>query len=76
MHADIHIQDQTIVINNSDQLHGHTVKATDLRQGAALVIAGLLCKGYTTVTNISYIQRGYEDIVKDLAGVGAQVKYI
>lgn len=76
LHADIHIQDQTIVINNSDQLHGHTVKATDLRQGAALVIAGLLCKGYTTVTNISYIQRGYEDIVKDLAGVGAQVKYI
>jgi UDP-N-acetylglucosamine 1-carboxyvinyltransferase len=52
------------------------VKASDLRQGAALVVAGMISKGYTTVTDISYIERGYEDIVRDLQGVGVQISYV
>ena len=67
---------QKVVVHGGDMLYGHTVKTTDLRQGAALVVAGLLAKGYTTITNISYIERGYEDIVKDLRGVGVSISYI
>lgn len=74
--AEIEIQDQTLKISGGHCLQGHTVKATDLRQGAALVLAGLMSKGYTTVTDISYIERGYEDIVEDLRQLGARIQYI
>ena len=63
-------------IEKTDQLCGHTVKATDLRQGAALIVAGLMAFGYTTITDTSYIDRGYEDIVGDLNRVGAEITYI
>lgn len=63
-------------IQYSDSLIGHTVKATDLRQGAALVIAGLLCEGYTTITDVDYIMRGYENIVEDLKGLNVEIEYI
>lgn len=76
LNADIKVKNQTATIMGNRSLQGHTVKATDLRQGAALVIAGLISKGYTTVTDISFIERGYEDIVKDLQKVGAQISYI
>jgi UDP-N-acetylglucosamine 1-carboxyvinyltransferase len=52
------------------------VKALDLRQGAALVVAGLCSKGYTTVTDIGYIERGYENIVRDLQNVGVDIAYV
>lgn len=74
--AQIEIKEQTLAIKGSCNLHGHTVKAMDLRQGAALVVAGLMSKGYTTVTDISYIERGYEDIVEDLRRLGAKIQYI
>ncbi len=74
--AEIEIQNQTLKISGGDCLQGHTVKAADLRQGAALVLAGLISKGYTTVTDISYIERGYEDIVEDLRQLGAKIQYI
>lgn len=74
--AEIDIKGQTAFIKGNAKLQGHTVKAADLRQGAALVIAGLICKGYTTVTDISYIERGYEDIVRDLQSVGVEVMYV
>lgn len=64
-----------VQIYPGSKLQGHTVRATDLRQGAAMVVAGLISKGYTTVTNIAYIERGYEDIVRDLRCVGAEVSY-
>lgn len=76
LEADIKIKDGVIVIRGGKPLHGHTVKAADLRQGAALVIAGLLSKGYTTITDIGYIERGYEDIVGDLKNLGAEIAYI
>ncbi len=74
--AKIDIKGQTAFIKGNARLQGHTVKAADLRQGAALVIAGLICKGYTTVTDISYIERGYEDIVRDLQSVGVEATYV
>lgn len=51
------------------------MKATDLRAGAALVIAGMAAKGETEIEQISYIQRGYEDIAKDLRAIGADIVY-
>jgi UDP-N-acetylglucosamine 1-carboxyvinyltransferase len=74
--ADIKVKDRQAYITGSRSLCGHTVKASDLRQGAALVVAGMISKGYTTVTDISYIERGYEDIVRDLQGVGVQISYV
>lgn len=76
LEADIEVLGQKAVIHGGKRLQGHTVKAKDLRQGAALVVAGLMCKGYTTITNISYIKRGYEDIVRDLQNVGIKITYI
>ncbi len=74
--AQITVKGQRAEIKGNSQLYGHTVKAADLRQGAALVVAGLFSKGYTTITNISYIERGYEDIVRDLQCVGAEITYV
>ena len=53
------------------KLHGAEVEAQELRGGAALVLAGLAAKGVTTVKNIEYIERGYEDICRDLSQLGA-----
>lgn len=57
-------------------LTGNTVKATDLRAGAAMVIAGLIAKGETVIEDIHHIQRGYEKIVEKLSNVGADIKII
>ena len=62
------------VIVGPTKLHGKKVKATDLRAGASLVIAGLVADGKTTIENADYILRGYEGIVDKLTNVGAQIK--
>ena len=49
------------------------VKACDLRAGAAMVIAGLCAEGCTRITDVHYIERGYENIVEKLRGVGADI---
>ena len=59
-----------------ESLSGNTVKATDLRAGAAMVIAGLIAKGQTVIEDIHHIQRGYEKIVEKLSNVGADIKII
>ena len=59
-----------------EELTGNTVKATDLRAGAAMVIAGLIAKGETVIEDIHHIQRGYEKIVEKLSNVGADIKII
>ena len=56
------------------ELHGETVEATDLRAGAALVIAGLIAEGKTTITNVEHILRGYEGIIEKLTDVGAKIE--
>ncbi len=67
---------QHVLIEGMRSLKGSSVCATDLRQGAALVVAGLLSQGDTCINNISYIARGYEDIVKDFKDLGADIEYM
>jgi UDP-N-acetylglucosamine 1-carboxyvinyltransferase len=59
-----------------ESLTGAPVEACDLRAGAAMVVAGLAAHGTTEVTNIRHIERGYEDIVGKLRGVGADIKLV
>ena len=65
-----------IVYEGPNQLHGAAVKATDLRAGAALVIAGLMAKGRTEITNIEFILRGYSHIIEKLQQLGADIELI
>lgn len=74
MGAKIHIEENKAVITGVNSLRGRMVKASDLRGGAALVLAGLGAQGFTTVTNASIIARGYEDICKDLSSLGANIE--
>ncbi len=76
MGANIEETDANIKICGESILHGSDVKATDLRAGAALIIAGLEATGTTKISNIEYILRGYEDIVNKLTSVGADIKII
>ena len=57
-------------------LRGASVKATDLRAGAALVIAGLMAEGQTEITNIEFILRGYSDIIEKLRNLGADITLV
>ncbi len=76
MGANIEIIDSTAIINGVDSLHGADVKATDLRAGACLVIAGLAATGVTTVSNVEYIDRGYENLIEKLKRLGADIKRV
>ena len=73
MGANIRVNDRTAIIVGRTHLKGEEVTATDLRAGAAMVIAGLIAKGTTTVNEIEHILRGYENIVEKLTGVGADI---
>lgn len=76
MGAEIALQSEnTAVITGGAALEGRNVIAKELRGGAALVIAGLAADGITTVSDISYINRGYQDIVGDFAQLGAKISY-
>lgn len=72
--ANIEIDEKQIHIKGKTELVGTTVKATDLRAGACLVLAGLLASGTTKVANIEHVLRGYENIVQKLTDVGADIK--
>ena len=72
--ADITVKNQTATIIGPTKLTGTSVVATDLRAGAAMVAAGLLAEGTTTITNVEHILRGYEQIVEKLTSVGAKIK--
>ena len=63
-----------IDIKRPTPLKGTTVKATDLRAGACLVLAGLKASGTTIVNNVEFILRGYENIVEKLNSVGAKLE--
>lgn len=76
MGANIMIKEKTAIVSGTGKLHGATVRAKDLRAGAALVIAGLTAEGTTYVENISYIERGYERIVEKLTALGANIRRI
>jgi UDP-N-acetylglucosamine 1-carboxyvinyltransferase len=74
MGANIRVEDRIAIIEGVDGLTGTQVSATDLRAGAALIIAGLVAEGVTEVENIHFIDRGYERIESKLAGLKADIK--
>ncbi len=71
--ADIEVKNQTATIIGPTELKGAEVVATDLRAGAAMVAAGLIASGKTTITNVEHILRGYEQIIEKLSDVGAKI---
>ncbi len=73
MGANIIVNGDTALITGVDTLRAAPVEADDLRAGAAMVIAGLMADGKTTVGNIKLIDRGYENLVEKLAAVGADI---
>ena len=74
MGADISIEDHHAIVRGVDRLQGAPVSSTDLRAGAALVLAGIDAVGETSVRKIQHIDRGYEDYVGKLASLGADVE--
>ena len=68
--------DRVAIIDGVEKLYGTDVEALDLRGGAALVVAGLMAEGTTTVTGVQYIDRGYEKIVEKLQSLGADIKRV
>ena len=73
MGANIRINGKKLKIKGPAKLKGKKVVATDLRAGACLVLAGLMAKGTTTITNIEHVLRGYENIIEKLTNVGAKI---
>ena len=76
MGADITVKNQMAFIKGKNPLFGNDVTASDLRAGASLIIAGLIAKGTTKISDIEHILRGYEHIVEKLSNVGANIKII
>ena len=72
--AQIQVREAAAIVSGVKALRGAAVQATDLRGGAALVAAGLQAEGVTRVEEIHHIERGYADIVADLAGLGACIR--
>lgn len=76
MGAKIKIEGRSAVIEGVEKLSGAPVKATDLRAGAALILAGLAAEGTTKVMNTYHIDRGYVNIVEKLQNLGASIKKV
>lgn len=76
MGANFSVDGKIAVIEGVPNLKGAVVKATDLRAGAAVVIAGMVAEGTTEVEDIKYVERGYEDIVNKLVSLGADIKRV
>ncbi len=76
MGADIKAFDKTALIRGRTPLVGRKVKATDLRAGASMLVAGMIADGTTIVYNIEHLLRGYEKIVDKLNNVGANIRLI
>ncbi len=73
MGASVSLIDNTAIVNGVTKLRGAEVEASDLRAGAALILAGLGAEGATEVTNVHWIDRGYEKFEDKLRGLGAQI---
>lgn len=76
MGADIRCVQDCAIVRGVKELEGRNVIARELRGGGALVIAGLCAKGITTVMDTEFIERGYEDIVRDLSALGARISNV
>ncbi len=75
MGAQITVEGSLAVVEGVTQLKGAPVRALDLRAGVAMILAGLMANGVSQVENIQFIERGYENIVEKLAGLGADIFY-
>ncbi|MBO5409264.1 MAG: UDP-N-acetylglucosamine 1-carboxyvinyltransferase [Clostridia bacterium] len=74
MGADINVSGNMAMITGVDELYPAPVKATDLRAGAAMVIAGLMARGTTEIYDIYHVERGYERIVEKVKGLGGDIQ--
>ncbi|KEF38163.1 UDP-N-acetylglucosamine 1-carboxyvinyltransferase [Schinkia azotoformans MEV2011] len=73
MNANVKVEGRSAIITGPVRLQGAKVKASDLRAGAALVVAGLIAEGITEITGLEHIDRGYEDLVDKLTNLGAVI---
>ncbi|UTX17663.1 UDP-N-acetylglucosamine 1-carboxyvinyltransferase [Bacillus velezensis] len=76
MNGDIKIEGRSVIINGPVQLQGAEVAATDLRAGAALILAGLVAEGHTRVTELKHLDRGYVNFHQKLAALGADIERV
>lgn len=76
MGANIRLFDRSAIIAGKSNLIGREVEATDLRAGAAMLVAGMIAEGTTKIVNIEHILRGYEKIVEKLSSVGAKIELV
>jgi len=76
MGSTIRVDGRTAIIEGVPYLSGAPIKASDLRAGAALVIAGLAAHGRTVIEGVNYIERGYEKMIQKLTALGADIKII
>ena len=74
MNANVRLEGNTAVIQGPSKLQGAIVTATDLRAGAALVLAGLLAEGETEIHDIYHIERGYSSLIEKLIAIGADIR--
>lgn len=74
MGADITVEPKVAIVRGKTPFKGASVKAVDLRAGAAMVIAALAAEGVTEIGDIYHIERGYENIVEKLRAVGADIE--
>lgn len=76
MGAKIQVDGKIAIIEGVPELMAAPIEACDLRAGAALVIGALAAKGVSEVGNIGHVERGYEDIVVKLRGIGADIRVV
>ncbi|GAA5415870.1 UDP-N-acetylglucosamine 1-carboxyvinyltransferase 2 [Paraliobacillus ryukyuensis] len=73
MNAKIKVEGSSAIVSGAAQLEGAKVKASDLRAGAALIVAGLMADGVTEITGVDHIDRGYEQLTEKLSNLGAVI---
>src|SRR5699024_9949464 len=76
MNANVKLEGNAAIVTGPVQLEGAQVKATDLRAGAALIVAGLMAEGTTEITGIDHIERGYENMTEKLRSLGANIRKV
>ena len=76
MGAKIKVDGKTAIIEGGAPLSAAPVRSVDLRAGAAMIVAGLAIEGKTEITDIHLIERGFDDIVGKLSGIGANIKKV
>jgi len=76
MGASLTIRDRTVMVGGVEKLSGAPVAASDLRAGAALVLAGVMAEGRTEISNVYHIDRGYEDLVGRVRSLGASIERV